>query len=247
MSSPVLLFFSPLFAMNPIFYINRLTILYLGVFHTITAFTDYLSCILIVCSGTHHLQYNRMAGCNFWRFILIYSAAASSVVGAEKKAWEAFIRLGSFQRTTKYTSTAASNPLSLASHTGFSSLSISTHNQVFYGQTNFCNEWMYLTDFHLMFLSSRLIGSPASHVKNVNPLRLEENGTGSWISVVPNVRCTLGICEGKTLSDAQNYFHLWSNKENCLRREVISFNLALKRAKNLSFLSFPAGENKLLF
>lgn len=98
-----------------------------------------------------------------------------------------------------------------------------------------------------MFLSSSLIGSPASHVKNGNPLRVEESGTGSWISVVPTVQCTLGICGGKTLSDAQNYFHLWSNKENCLRQEVISFNLALKRAKPLSFLSFSAGEKKLLF
>lgn len=44
-----------------------------------------------------------------------------------------------------------------------------------------------------MFLSSSLIGYPASHVKNVNPLRLEENGKGSWISVFPTVRCTLGF------------------------------------------------------
>lgn len=106
---------------------------------------------------------------------------------------------------------------------------------------------MYLTDFHLVFLSSRLTESPASHIKNVNPLGLEENGTDSWISVVPTVRRILGICGGKTLSDAQNYFHLWSNKENCLRQEVTSFNLALKRANPLSFLSFSAGENKLLF
>lgn len=126
---PSHLSFSPLFAIKPIPYINRLTILYLGVFHTITVFSDYLSCISKVCSGTHHLQYNPTAGCNFQRFILvIFSAAASSVVGAEKQAWEAFIRLDSFQRTTEYASKAASNPLSLASHTGFSSLSISTHH-----------------------------------------------------------------------------------------------------------------------
>jgi len=106
---------------------------------------------------------------------------------------------------------------------------------------------MYLNDFRRVFLSSSLIEPPASHVKNINPLGLEENGTGSWTAVVPTVRCTPGICGGKTLSDAQNYFHLWSNKENCLRQEVISFILALKRAKNLSFLSSSAGENKLLF
>jgi len=59
---------------------------------------------------------------------VIFSAAASSVLGAEKQAWEALMRLGSFQRTTEYTSKAASSPLSLVSHTGFSSLSISTHD-----------------------------------------------------------------------------------------------------------------------
>lgn len=70
-----------------------------------------------------------MAGCHFYRFILvIFFAAASGVIGAEKKAWKAFIRLGSFQRTTEYASKTASNPLSLASHTGFSSLPISTHD-----------------------------------------------------------------------------------------------------------------------
>lgn len=94
-----------------------------------------------------------------------------------------------------------------------------------------------------MFLSSSLIGSPASNIKNINPFRLDENCTGSWISVVLTVRYTLGICGGKTLSDAQNYFPLQSNKENCLRQELISFNLALKRANPLSFLSFSAGEN----
>lgn len=69
-----------------------------------------------------------------------------------------------------------------------------------------------------MFLSSSLIGSPASHVKNKNPLILEENGTGTWIVVVATVRSIMDIFGGKTLSDAQNYFPLWSNKENCLRK-----------------------------
>jgi len=65
MPSPPLLFFSPLSAVKPTSYISTLTILYLGVLHTITVFSDYFNCISKVYSGTHHLQYNPMAGCNF--------------------------------------------------------------------------------------------------------------------------------------------------------------------------------------
>lgn len=86
-----------------------------------------------------------------------------------------------------------------------------------------------------MFLSSSLIGSPASNVKNITQFKLEENDTGSWISVVKTVWKALGICGNKILSDAQYYFHLWSNKENGRGQELISFNLALKKAKPLIF------------